>query len=94
MNMAPIARKFRAFGWAVDEIDGNDMSQIVEVLARVPLAAGKPTAFVAHTVKAKGISSLEGLGESHYWKPTQAELTAAILEADERVVALQLEAAR
>ncbi|HYO18998.1 MAG TPA: transketolase [Dermatophilaceae bacterium] len=92
MNMAPIARKFRAFGWAVDEIDGNDMSQIVEVLAHLPLAAGKPTAIVAHTVKARGISSLEGTAESHYWKPTQDELTAAVRETEARVARLQVEA--
>ena len=93
MNMAPIARKFRAFGWAVDEIDGNDMSQIVEVLAHLPLAVGKPTAIVAHTVKAKGIASLEGRVESHYWKPTQAELAAAIRATEARVAMLQAETA-
>ena len=94
MNMAPIARKFRAFGWATDEINGNDMSQIAEVLARLPLAAGKPTAVVAHTVKAKGIGFLEGTAASHYWKPTQDELTEAIREADARVASLQVEATR
>ena len=94
MDMAPIGRKFRAFGWEVDEIDGNDMSQIVEVLARLPLSAGKPSAIVAHTVKAKGISSLEGTAGSHYWKPTQDELTAAIQETEARVATLQVEAAR
>ena len=94
MNMSPIARKFRAFGWAVGEIDGNNMSQIVEVLAHIPRTAGKPTAIVAHTVKGKGIASLEGRAESHYWKPTEAALAAAIGEAEMRVVTLQLEAAR
>jgi transketolase len=94
MDMAPIGQRFRAFGWEVDEIDGNDMSQILEILARLPLSAGKPTAIVAHTVKAKGISSLEGTTESHYWKPTQDELAAAIRETEARVATLQVEAAQ
>ncbi len=94
MDMAPIGQRFRAFGWEVDEIDGNDMSQIVEVLARLPLSAGKPTAIVAHTVKAKGISWLEGTPESHYWKPTADELSEAIRETETRVASLQAEAAR
>ena len=94
MDMAPIGQRFRAFGWEVDEIDGNDMSQIVEVLARLPLSAGKPTAIVAHTVKARGIGSLEGTPGSHYWKPTQEELTAAIRETETRVERLKAEAAR
>ena len=94
MDMAPIGQKFHAFGWEVDEIDGNDMSQIVEVLARLPLSAGKPTAIVAHTVKARGIGSLEGTPGSHYWKPTPEELTAAIRETETRVERLTAEAAR
>jgi transketolase len=94
MDMAPIGEKFHAFGWEVDEIDGNDMSQIVGILARLPLTAGKPTAIVAHTVKARGIGSLEGTPGSHYWKPTQDELTTAIREIETRVERLALAASR
>jgi transketolase len=94
MDMSPIGQRFRAFGWAVDEIDGNDMAQVVEILGRLPLAAGKPSAIVAHTVKAKGLASLEGTPGSHYWKPTQDELASAIEEIETQVESLQLEAAR
>jgi transketolase len=94
MDMSPIGQRFRAFGWAVDEIDGNDMSQIVEVLGRLPLSPGKASAIVAHTVKAKGLSALEGTPESHYWKPTQDELAAAVAEIERQVASLQVEAAR
>jgi transketolase len=94
MDMAPIGQRFQAFGWAVDEIDGNDMSQIVEVLGRLPLASGKPSAIVAHTVKAKGLPSLEDTPESHYWRPTQDELAAAIEEIETQIASLQVEAAR
>ena len=91
MDMTPIAEKFRAFGWATDEIDGNDMAQILEVLARLPLATQQPSAIIAHTVKAKGIAMLEDTAASHYWKPTQAELDAAIQEVEARIAALQIE---
>ncbi len=94
MDMAPIAEKFRAFGWATDEIDGHDMAQILDVLARVPLAAGQPTAIIAHTVKAKGIAILEDTAASHYWKPTQAELDVAIQGIEAQIAALQMEAPR
>jgi transketolase len=94
MDMAPIGDKFRAFGWQVDEIDGNDMTQIVDVLARLPLAAGKPSAIVARTTKGAGISALEGTVGSHYWKPTDEELAAAIHEADARIASLQAEVHR
>ena len=94
MDMAPIAQKFRAFGWATEEIDGHDMTQILGILARVPLAAGQPTAIVAHTVKAKGIATLENTAASHYWRPTQAELEAAIQEVEAQIAALQVEVPR
>lgn len=83
MNFTPIADHFRAFGWAVEEIDGNDMAQIVDVLDRLPLQGDKPTAVVMHTVKSKGLSFAEGDVAFHYWKTTdelmdraEAELTA------------------
>ncbi len=92
MNMAPIAEKFRAYGWATEDIDGHDMSEILDVLARVPLAAGRPTAIIARTVKARGVSALQDTAGSHYWKPTQAELDAAIQEVEAQIAALQTEA--
>ncbi|HSW42905.1 MAG TPA: transketolase [Patescibacteria group bacterium] len=94
LDMAPIGPKFQAFGWEVDEIDGNDMTQIVDVLARLPLAPGKPSAIVAHTVKASGVSSIEGKVESHYWKPTHDELATAIRETEATIARLQAAAVR
>jgi transketolase len=91
MDMAPIGEKFRAFGWQVGEIDGNDMTQIVDVLAHLPLAAGKPSAIIARTAKGAGVSALEGTVGSHYWKPTDDELAAAIREAEARIASLQTE---
>ena len=32
MDMTPIDEHFKAFGWAVRNIDGNDMSQVVDAL--------------------------------------------------------------
>jgi transketolase len=94
MDMTPIAEKFRAFGWATEEIDGNDMTQILAVLSRLPLAARQPSAIVAHTVKARGLTKLEGTTESHYWRPTEAELDAAIEEIEARIVALEAKVTR
>lgn len=85
MNMESIAAKFAAFGWAVHDIDGHDVAAITGALDALPLQAGQPTAILAHTTKAKGISEVEGLVASHYWKPTPSQLRAAVEEADEAV---------
>lgn len=85
MNIEPVGRRFEAFGWAVRDIDGNDMPQIVDVLENLPLDAHRPSAIIAHTVKSRGLSFAEGLVEYHYWKPKKEELEAAEKELDTAV---------
>ena len=59
VGIEPLADKWRAFGWEVREIDGHDMSEIVDALVAVPLHADRPTALIAHTIKGKGVSFAE-----------------------------------
>ena len=86
-----VADRFRAFGWAVREIDGNDMAQIVDVLDAVPFEAGKPNCIVAHTVKSKGVSFAENVAGYHYWSPKGDELQTAIAETEARIAELEKE---
>ena len=76
MNFTPIDEKFRAFGWAVREIDGNDMKQIVETLDALPFEPGKPSMIVAHTVKSKGLKQGEGKAAFHYWNASLEDCDA------------------
>jgi len=89
MDMTPIDEHFKAFGWAVRNIDGNDMSQVVDALDSVPLEKGKPTLFVAHTVKSKGLSFAENNAAYHYWTPDAAELAKAEAEINETIRRLE-----
>jgi transketolase len=83
MNMEPIAEHFQAFGWTTREIDGNNMTEVVNVLDSLPFSKGKPNLIVAHTVKSKGLSFAEGKAAYHYWKPSSEELEQAEAELDE-----------
>ncbi|MDR1965146.1 MAG: transketolase [Synergistaceae bacterium] len=85
MNMEPVGARFAAFGWATKDIDGNDMSEVVEALEKLPIERGRPTAVIAHTVKGKGLSFAEGKVSCHYWKPKEDELLQAERELDEAV---------
>lgn len=82
MNMDPIPDKLRAFGWFVSEIDGHDFEQITKAFEDAHATVGRPSAIVAHTIKGRGITSVAGTLESHYWQPDAADLAAAIAELD------------
>jgi transketolase len=82
LDMEPMAEKFEAFGWATQTIDGHDMDAIVAALDGLPYEAGRPSAIIARTIKAKGISFAEGKVDYHYWKPSPADLAVAEAEID------------
>ena len=80
LDLDPLADKWRAFRWAVQEIDGHDVPAIINALERVPLESGKPTAIIAHTVKGKGVSFMEDNLLWHYRPPDDALLARALAE--------------
>jgi transketolase len=82
LGLAPLADKWRAFGWEAREVDGHDLSALPGLLAATPLVPGKPTVLVAHTVKGKGVSFMEGDLEWHYRPPSAADLARALLEIE------------
>lgn len=56
----PYTDKWRAFGWNVIEVDGHDMSALVEAIDALPPASGnRPTVIIAETVKGKGVDFME-----------------------------------
>jgi transketolase len=79
-GLAPLADKWRAFGWGTQEIDGHDLTAVVVALDALPTAPGRPNAIVAHTVKGKGVSFMEDDLEWHYRPPNDADLARALAE--------------
>jgi len=80
LRMEPLADKFRAFGWAVREVDGHNHAQLAAALSAVPWESGKPSMLIAHTTKGKGVSYMENKVEWHYRSPSDALLTTALAE--------------
>lgn len=72
VRMQPFAEKWRAFGWNVVEIDGHDIEQIHDAL--MVREKNVPTAVIAHTIKGKGVSFMEGVPIWHYRMPNEEEL--------------------
>ena len=76
------AKRFEAYGWFVQEIDGHDLGAIVAALDRARATAGRPQVIVARTVKGKGVSFLEGVVGFHGKALTRDELARALAELD------------
>ena len=82
MRMQPVADKFRAFQWAVEEIDGNDVAAIVAAFQRARDNSGQPTVIVARTLVGKGVPCLEGIfGHNMRLPPAVAEQALGQLRA-------------
>lgn len=78
LELHPLAEKFKAFRWAVREVDGHDHQAIHTALSAVPWEPSKPSCLIAHTVKGKGIDFMQHDIAWHYRSPSEAQLTAAL----------------
>ncbi len=85
MPVAPVADKFRAFGWNTVEIDGHDMTAILDALDGARQFTDGPTVVVARTIKGKGVSFAEGKASWHGKAPNDEQLALALEELGEAV---------
>ncbi|MDI6858552.1 MAG: transketolase [Dehalococcoidia bacterium] len=77
MPLEPLADKWRSFRWDVVEVDGHDMSRVVEALERSP-AKDVPRVIIASTVKGKGAPCIEDTPRAHFTKLTPEEAEEAL----------------
>jgi len=86
MGIEPIADKWRAFGWEVEEVDGHDVLELLEALhrARYVNVRGKPSMIIAHTVKGKGVRWMEFNYRWHTHAPLPEEADIALQEISRR----------
>ena len=82
MEIAPLAEKWRAFGWHTIEIDGHDFTAIEKAFDEAEATKGKPTCIVAHTIKGKGVSFMENNPKFHGTAPTADEVKLALQELE------------
>lgn len=81
LDLEPFAAKWESMGWAVREIDGHDLVQVVQGLEWA-IAESGPACVIAHTVKGKGVSFMEGENAYHGVAPTDEELARALGELE------------
>jgi transketolase len=65
MRLEPLAAKWRAFDWAVAEIDGHDINAILSTFRRAGATRERPSVIIAHTIKGKGVPYMENVPAWH-----------------------------
>ena len=81
MGLEPLADKWKSFNWHVLEIDGHDFDDIEKAFDQARNTKNKPTVIIAHTIKGKGVSYMEGSPAWHgSLKLSNEDLSQALLE--------------
>jgi transketolase len=82
VGLEPLADRWRSFGWSVAEVDGHDITGLLQAFEALPIETGRPSCVIARTRKGRGVSFIENRAEWHHRIPTDAELAAALTELD------------
>ncbi len=83
VDLEPLADKWKAFGWQVVECDGHNIADVVATIENAKgLSRSGPVVVIAHTVKGKGVSFMEGKYQWHGKAPNEQERQQALSELD------------
>ncbi len=82
LDMAPIDDKWRAFGWAVRDVDGHDFSDLSDAFDWARETSGRPSVLLVRTLVGKGVPFLEGQKIHHLVFPA-AVAARALAELEE-----------
>ncbi len=77
-DVSPLDKKWEAFNWHVQVIDGHDVMAIRSAIIEAKKTTGKPSMIICNTIKAKGANFCEGLATSHNMNLTMEMALKAI----------------
>ena len=79
-GMNNMTEKLLSFGFNVINIDGHNISSIIDAFTTAKQTKGKPTVIIAKTIKGKGVSFMENKAEWHGKAPSEEEDNIAIAD--------------
>lgn len=85
MNNRDLGAKYAAFGWNIMKMNGNDMADVVKVLAeaRAFSGNGQPTMILMTTDMGAGVDFMMGSHKWHGVAPNDEQLAAALAQLPE-----------
>lgn len=88
MPLDPLDKKYEAFNWHVQTIDGHDIKAIIQAIDTAKAYTEKPSVIIARTIPGKGVSYMEGRYEWHGTPPGISEVAGAPKKEEQVDVAL------
>jgi transketolase len=82
MPTEPIAEKWAAFGWHVQEVHGHNVAELLAALDRADEVHAKPSIIIARTTKGKGVSFMEYDHRWHGMPPNREQFEIALGELE------------
>ena len=80
MDIAPMDKKFAAFGWNVFECDAHDLDSVEKAFTAAREAKGAPSVILSHSGKGKGVSFMENNAGWHGKATNAKEFEQAMAE--------------
>lgn len=77
-GLIDIKEKFESFGFNVIEVNGHDIEALIHAFNSAKHQKDMPSVIIAHTIKGKGVSFMEGKAEWHGKAPNQEQYEEAI----------------
>lgn len=85
MALDCLESRWKAYGWSVRQVNGNNMRELIEIFNATPFEKGKPNMIIANTTKGKGISFIENQASWHHKVPSEEQYLQSIRELDKQL---------
>lgn len=82
LDMEPIADKWSSFGWAVAEVNGNDVDALCAAFDQLDQVTDKPKVIIARTTPGHGVPTLVARERAHFVRVEPGEWASLIQELE------------
>ena len=80
MPLDDLNKKWEAFNWHVQEIDGNNIEAVIDAVHKAKAVFEKPSVIIARTIPGRGVREFERKCEWHGKAPNKEEANMALDE--------------
>jgi transketolase len=82
LDLEPLGQRWRAFGWAVHEVNGHDLDALRETIESIDPESSRPHVLLARTTFGSGVSFMENQIAWHYWPLSDEQFAASVEEVE------------